>query len=370
MVIFTSITANYIPKARVLARTVKKHCPHARFVVMLCDALPPELHGSIEPFDELLQIEELGIPVANLEAWTFSLSVVELCTAVKGAAFLRLFEKYPTEKVMYLDPDIVVLDSLEPLERLLDQHSVLVTPHLTEPYDSHKLLVAHEAALMTYGIYNFGFLAVKDDAEGRRFATWWRDRLTHYCHVDLPMGFFTDQRWGDLIPNFFPTTHVVREKTYNVATWNLKQRKVECNAAGKLFVEGQPVRFYHFSGFDNGAFEVALKLYGADSEGLVPLAKWYRDELEKEGQSQFGKRPGHYACFDDGTPVMEWHRVFYRNRPFLADVFPNPYATTQARCYLRFFEKQGHLEYKRPPEFFAAPSSLRPSPIAFSPAVL
>lgn len=352
MIIFTSIAANYIPKARILARSIKRHCPGVRFVALLCDQVPSELAESTDPFDELLCIEELDIPVANLPAWIFSHSVVELCTAVKGAAFLRLFEKYPTEKVMYLDPDIVVLDSLEPLERLLDRHSVLVTPHLTEPYTLREPLLDQEVGLMQHGIYNFGFLAVKNDTEGRRFASWWRDRLTHYCYVDLPRGIFTDQRWGDLIPSFFPDAHVVRDKTYNVATWNLKQRKVECNAEGKLFVEGQPMRFYHFSGFDNGWFDQALKLYGADNEGIARLTQWYRAEMEAEGQSQFGKRPCRYTLFDDGTPITAAHRTYYRDRPFLEDVFPNPFLTSPERqSFLKCFEKKGQYQVKMRPDF-------------------
>ena len=87
MVIFTSIAANYIPKARILARSVKRHCPDARFVVLLCDKIPTELANSIEPFDAMIQIRDLDIPVDNLPAWIFSHSVIELCTAVKGAAF-------------------------------------------------------------------------------------------------------------------------------------------------------------------------------------------------------------------------------------------------------------------------------------------
>ncbi len=347
MVVFTSITANYIPKARILARSVKRHLPAAKFVVILCDEIPKELSETIEPFDALLQVHELGIPVENLPAWIFSHSVVELCTAVKGAAFLTLFEKFQDEKVMFLDPDIVVLDSLEPLETLLDSHSVLITPHLVEPDDTLDAIADNEVCALAHGVYNFGFLAVRNSVEGKRFATWWRDRLTHFCYDDIPRGLFTDQRWGDLVPAFFPDAYIVRDKIYNVATWNLSHRKVDMDKNGKLFIEGQPIRFYHFSGFDSGAQEAMLTKYGKGNQGLFKLREWYLAEMENEGQSLFGKRPSCYGFYQDGEKISQEQRVLYRGRPDLKLKYPDPFATEPAKqSYVAWFKKTGRWELK------------------------
>ena len=87
---FTSVTSNYIPKARVLARSVKTHNPDAVFSLMLADQLPEDVNLADEPFDEVYFLENLGITF--LEAWIFKHSLVELCTAVKGPTFLKIFQ--------------------------------------------------------------------------------------------------------------------------------------------------------------------------------------------------------------------------------------------------------------------------------------
>ena len=59
---FTSITANYLPKARVLAKSVKRHDPEAVFYLMLSDQMPKGVKIEDEPFDRVLYIDDLGIP--------------------------------------------------------------------------------------------------------------------------------------------------------------------------------------------------------------------------------------------------------------------------------------------------------------------
>ena len=49
--VFTSIAANYLPKARVLARSVKQVAPDAQFFLMLVDPAPDEFDLDAEPFD-------------------------------------------------------------------------------------------------------------------------------------------------------------------------------------------------------------------------------------------------------------------------------------------------------------------------------
>ena len=253
---FTSITANYLPKARALAHSVKRYNQDAVFHLILCDHIPATVTIDDEPFDSIVQIQELDIP--DLDGWIFKHSVVELCTAVKGRAFLKIFETTDAQKLIYFDPDIIVLHSLEELERLLDEHSAIITPHQVEPEIDHGAIMDNEICSLKHGIYNLGFLAVHRDAQGLRFLQWWCDRLLNYCYDDIPNGLFTDQRWIDLAPAFFDAVHILRDKTYNVATWNLSHRQVT-SADGNLQIEGRFIKFFHFSGFDSGDQEIMLK---------------------------------------------------------------------------------------------------------------
>ena len=58
---FTSVSLNYLPKARVLAETLKQQHPEAGFHLVLSDRLPEWLAGSPAPFDSILQVEQLAV---------------------------------------------------------------------------------------------------------------------------------------------------------------------------------------------------------------------------------------------------------------------------------------------------------------------
>ena len=171
MQVFTSVAVNYLPKARVLADSVKRFHPDACFHLLLCDAVPAELRASQHPFDTITQVEEL--PIDNVRQWIFKHTLVELCTAVKGTFCQKLLAEHPGEAVFYLDPDIVVLGSLDPLLESLRAGDALVTPHQTEPNATPEGIMDNELSALRHGAFNLGFLGVAPTAEGRRFADWW-----------------------------------------------------------------------------------------------------------------------------------------------------------------------------------------------------
>ncbi|MGD9943270.1 MAG: glycosyl transferase [Burkholderiaceae bacterium] len=323
--VFTSITSNYIPKARVLAASVKRLAPDAVFHLMLCDQPPPGFDLADEPFDSLLELEALDIP--DLKRWVFGHTVVELCTAVKGFAFRTLLRR-GAGKVFYFDPDMVVFGRLDELIARLDSHSVLLTPHQSEPEQSLEAIADNEIASLKHGVFNLGFLGVRNSAEGRRFVDWWADRLHHFCVDDIAGGLFTDQRWVDLAPCFFDDLRVMRDAGFNVATWNLTHRRVSGSLQAGIRVNDEALGFYHFSGFDSGAQETMLNKYGASDPTLFEMRAWYIAECERQGQSALGRLPARYSTFDDGTSITRAQRRLYRSRVDLQRAFPDPFDTS------------------------------------------
>lgn len=340
---YTSITSNYLPKARVLAASVKRHDPEARFHLLLSDVEPAGFDLASEPFDTVLHLEDL--PIDNPRAWAFRHSLVEMCTAVKGIGALEIVRRHAPRKLFYFDPDIVVFGALDALGAELDRHAVLLTPHLTDPERSRQGILDNEMSALKHGIYNLGFIGVRCEGEGLRCLQWWSDRLLEFCRDDIPRGLFTDQRWADLIPAMFDGVRVLRDPEYNVATWNLSNRKATGEAPDRIAINGRPLGFYHFSGFDSGSQETMLKAYGGESPVLFELRKWYIAQCEARGQQALGTLPSVYARFDDGTPVTKMQRIVYREREDLRKAFPDPYDTRDPkRSYLRWFEANVQAE--------------------------
>ena len=335
--VFTSITSNYLPKARVLAQSVERNLPGCVFHLLLVDTVPLGFDLRNEPFDFLIRTEDLGIQ--NAGQWMFQHSVVEACTGVKGFVLKRLLARRDCDAVLYFDPDIVVLSPLHKLLECLKVSAVVLTPHLTEPEATHEAIQDNELAALRHGIYNLGFLGVRACAEGRRFADWWASRLEHFCYDDIPRGLFTDQRWVDLAPAYFEGLKIARDQGYNVCTWNLTHRRVEGNLRDGFTVNGGPLYFYHFSGLDSGSQKAMLDRYGSKMPALYVLRDWYLTECDRMGQRQFENIPWSYDFFDNGERVRPIHRKLYRERPDLRKAFPKPFSTGDiGSSYYHWFE--------------------------------
>ena len=330
-VVFTSIAANYLSKARVLANSVKRFAPNAHFCLMLVDDTPPDFLLDSEPFDSILSLNDLELD--NPRAWAFSHSVVELCTAVKGLAVRRLFEDDAVERVFYFDPDTVLFGRFQELEEQLAHVSILLTPHQSEPEADIEAVLDNEIASLKHGVFNMGFFGVANTPEGLRFAEWWSERLRHFCLDDIRRGLFTDQKWANLIPCFFEDYQVIRSPAFNVATWNITTRNVEGSMNKGFSVNGEPLAFYHFSGFDSGDQELMLNKYGASSRALRELREWYIAACQSVGQNEAGSRPYGYACFCDGENITPAHRRLYRSRVDLQRAFPDPFSVEPGNSY-------------------------------------
>lgn len=337
---FTSITANYLPKARALAHSIKRLAPEVPFHLLISDDLPDGFDLAAEPFDSLIGLADLGF--AHDRQWLFAHSVVELCTAVKGAGFQYIFDRHDAAKVFYFDPDIVVFGRFDELVERLDRHSAVLTPHQCVPDTETGAIIDNEISSLVHGVFNLGFLGVRACVEGRRLVDWWAERLRVFCHDDKARGLFTDQRWMDLAPCFFPDIGILRDPGFNVATWNLTRRTATGSLAEGVRINGEPLGFYHFSGFDSGAQEAMLTKYGGASPILAELRAWYLAECDRLGQAALGKRPARHGCFDDGTPIETRQRVLYRSRVDLQRAFPDPFATADPkRSYLHWWRVEG-----------------------------
>lgn len=322
---FTSVTACYIPKARVLAKTLKMHNEDAVLHLVISDDLPPGFDRENEEFDYVWNIEDI-IEVENFRKWTFLHDVVELCTAVKGAAALHIIKELGVDRLVYLDPDIGVFGSLAPVSDMLEENSVLFTPHSTAPATAPRGIVDDELCALKYGVYNFGFLAVKSDSRGMRFLRWWNDRLMGYCYDDIPNGMFTDQKWGDIAPGLFDFIGIIHLPEYNVATWNLSHRKVSGSQHEGWSVNGRPLRFFHFTGFDSGAHRVMLALHAKPGDPVWELSLLYEKWLEEAGQEELGKLVYKYAYYANGRKIEKKHRKMFRLRSDVYDYFDDPYS--------------------------------------------
>ncbi|HRF07573.1 MAG TPA: hypothetical protein PL193_02860 [Xanthobacteraceae bacterium] len=320
---FTSATFAYLDRVRILGATIRKYHPDWTFTFCLSDEQPEGFHfdAEQEPFDRLVHISDL--PIENLRSWMFEHDIVELCTAVKGVVLCEILSG-GADKVVYLDPDIAIFSPLEEVVRGLDLYDVILTPHQIDPDTKTSAIIDNEIGSLKHGIFNLGFVAVANTADGVRFAKWWRDRLIQFCFDDIAGGLFTDQKWCDHAPVFFPNTHILRHRGYNVASWNLSQRPVSFGQDGSVLAGGEPIRFFHFTKV-NWVGEAMLERYSGDRIEVFELMQWYRDLLSQNSARGLPERWWAYGSFADGDTITKNHRLAYRHSATLKADYPNPY---------------------------------------------
>lgn len=343
--IYTSAACNYIPKVRMLFRSLREHHPEAVLHLALADATTEQLDLAREPFDEVASVAELGIP--QWQGWAFCHSIVELATAIKPFYLRRLLAREDCAQVLYLDPDMVVFSRLDDILQTLQNADLALTPHQLQPDTDIEAVMDNEICSLMHGVYNLGFIGVRKGEQGRRFAQWWADRVYHFCRADIRHGLFTDQRWIDLVPAFFPGTAILRSPRHNVATWNLTTRRMTVGEDGRYLVDGEPLGFYHFTGFDSGAHQVMANKNGADSPAVQKLIRWYLDSTRALAADPLSQVPWAYGRYDNGQPIEPVHRVLYRERVDLQLAYPNPFAVPDdADSYFDWLRDAGSREYR------------------------
>ena len=321
---FTSFTFSYLARATILARTLRAAHPDWVIWAVITDE-PPDAINSRRPeeFDHIVYAKELSFE--RFERWLFKHDIVEASTAVKGQ-MLRYLLDQGARKIVYLDPDIAVFSSLEEIANKLDLFSIILTPHQIAANQTEGLIRDNEMTSLKYGVFNLGFVAVKADDVGHRFADWWAKQLYLACYDDVPNGIFTDQKWCDLVPCLFDRVHIERDPGCNVASWNISTRKIKIARDGGILVNGSPLKFFHFTKI-NTAGDIMIEKNARENVDVMELWNWYKRILtEMPHNIQNGY--WHYSCFDNGVKIPKSARILFRQRHDLFEYFTDPFLTS------------------------------------------
>ena len=301
--IFTIVSANYIAFAATLMQSVRRYHPDVPRFIVLSDAL--HSFGDLDLAAEVIACDDLGIAlIGNMKLWY---TVIEFNTAVKPFTFRHLFAERGFESAIYLDPDIQLYAPMEEVFTGLEDHSLVLTPHMMKPLDDGKH--PSDLSIMKAGVYNFGFVALKNDQDGRGLIRWWSDRLFAHCRVDVPGNMFTDQRWMDLSPAFVERPLLLRHPGYNVAYWNLVHRTIDQDEHGEWRANGRPLVFFHFSGIkpeDPTVFSKHQDRFTIETLGVVAdLCVEYRNCVLGNGWLTYNKIPYAFGTFADGRAILD-----------------------------------------------------------------
>jgi hypothetical protein len=245
-VVFTICSNNYLAHAATLMQSWFQYHSDTVGYVVLVDELNAAVDYSIVSPATVVEVDKIGI--TNLSILVENFNITELNTTVKPDAFFYLFEKYPGSKVIYLDPDIMVTGTFDEVFDALDKDEFVLTPHICTPVDDDK--APTDFHTLRGGVFNLGFIGLRDTPQIHRFLHWWRDRVYKYGYCDLPNNMFYDQLWTNYIPTLFENYAILKHPGYNMANWNLHERKLSQSSKGNWMVNDTfRLKFFHFSGY-------------------------------------------------------------------------------------------------------------------------
>lgn len=239
--VFTICNVAYLSRALALSESVWNYSKINTAIIILDEKRTLKLpeHNAI-----ISWLEDYNVP--EYKTLAFKYDILEFATALRPW-FAEFFLKR-NEKVVYLDPDMLVYNSLDIIFSDLDKHPIILTPHYTIPQNYNE--VDSDLSMMRFGSFNFGFFALNNNNESFEFLNWLSKRCYHLCFAESQFGLSTDQKWVSIAPCFFPNIHISFNLGYNVAYWNMHERVIN-KVNNQYFINNTfPLIFFHFSSYD------------------------------------------------------------------------------------------------------------------------
>ena len=334
-VIFTVCAKNYLAQALTLKQSVEETNPDVNFFIFLSD----DVNG--EELPEVILLDDNWIP--QWKKMAFKYNVIEFSTSIKPFCIDYLFNK-GYDNVLYIDPDIYVYKSLNDIFEVLKSKSIVLTPHRCTMFDDMRGPTS-ELIVSLVGVYNLGFIGIRNDRIGKRVVNWWKNRLQDYCYDDKEQGLFVDQKWMNFVVGYFPDdVYITHNLGYNMAIWNIQERE--------LFIENDTFKvrsiedsskvydlsFFHFSGYDpykpdnidKRVDDYTVKEYPQYKKLLVD----YRKAEMENGYDKYHCMSYSFNSFNDSTIILPINRRLYRVNSRMHNCV-NPF-DVQGEVYIMF----------------------------------
>lgn len=335
---FTICAKNYIGLALALEKSIKAHNNDVDFLIFVADEFSDEEKINDLPDNIIVAKDTISISQGQWSQMSFKYDLTEFCTSIKPSCFKYVFEKFNPDACIYFDPDILVFNSLDTIYNKLEQNSMIVTPHITTIQDQYTGKL-NERNLLYSGMFNLGFLALKRDEYSKKMLDWWEIRLEDRCFQNMMENYFTDQKWMDFLPSFFPNQLLIsHDLGLNVAPWNFYEREI-VNKDNRFFVKNRikkevdtvyPLTFVHFSGYnykaliDGDIIQGNIKDFGvyADYQKIFDL---YSDFIKQSDFSRFVKLGYTYNYFSNQVAISSVYRKLFRRLQEDKKINSNPF---------------------------------------------
>lgn len=273
----TLFNSNYLSRGLVLYESLQKYCPDFNLYVVAFDDLT---------YDYLIQFPRKNLTVISLAEFEdekllsikSTRSAGEYCWTCTASTVLYAIKTYNLSHCVYIDADMRFYSNPQSLFDEWGNKSVLLTEHrYTSEYD--QCLIS--------GTYCVQFVGFKNDLDGIKALTYWRESCIDWCYARAEDGKFGDQKYLDDWTTRFNNVHVLQHLGGGLAPWNMQQyefRKSNNKLFGKEKSTGNEFEavFFHFHGlklFKDNIACLTGDTYEMDTDDLECFYKPYLKDL-------------------------------------------------------------------------------------------
>ncbi len=267
----TYFDRGFLTQGVALARSLAAHDPAAvLWVLALDDETVRALRGLKLSTLRIVPLTELEAADPALAAVKPTRSRVEYYFTLSPCWPRHLLQTRPEiDRLVYLDADLFLFSSPQPIWDELDKGSLLLCAHRFPDFLKHY---------ERHGRYNVGVLGWRRDKDGLACLEWWRERCLEWCFDRLEADRYADQKYLEEWPQRFSGVVECRHPGVNLAPWNWMNHRYDYSSS-EVQIDGQPLVVFHFARFrairgdwwwqsgqlDYGVMPAALRhaLYGA-----------------------------------------------------------------------------------------------------------
>jgi hypothetical protein len=175
-----------------------------------------------------------------------------------------------------VDTDCFFFADPAPIHQLEQSANIAITPHRFPDKLRH---------LERVGIFNAGWVTIKNNSVGRQCVEDWKNQCLEWCHEKSDGKGYGDQKYIDDWPSLYPGVLSIAHPGVNAALWNCGGMSIARDGS-YVTLNGERVIFFHFSGLSaisSQIYEVNWNQYGVRPNTILLRHVYipYLKEVEK-----------------------------------------------------------------------------------------
>ena len=220
----------------------------------------------------------------------------EYCWTAGPTVIYHFISKYKLDEITYLDSDLYFLSDPHVVKNEVGGSSVAITEqHLKEKNAAR------------YGRYCVQYITFKNDEDGMRVLTWWRDRCIEWCYSRYEDGKYGDQKYLEQFEKLSNNVYVIQNRgllgSWDVSLYQLKDSRLIYNGQEYPFV------FFHMSGTRFSLVKRNLRLEATEFVVTPEMSRQFLTpyaELMKDIYAKYFDREVDYVSVRGRSRLYTW----------------------------------------------------------------